>query len=531
MATRTEILGLVKPGLEDDADIRVINANMDILDKQIGEVNSVQKYKASWFDSVASMKAEPSLTEGAYVCTAGYYTPNDGGAASYLIRAKADTDIADNGSLHELANGLVAELIVENGALNVKQFGAVGNGVTDDSAIFQTIVDCAIAKNFKIYVPKGIYVLLNPIKITVHGCFMHLYGDSSVYPFLTDQTARKYGTVLVCTNGLFNGDDYLTANNTLIELSGLLHDVKIQTPNSTIEDTYVFNDIKLFHFNWYNTCTFCVNPLKGALTGVSHIHHNHFMHCKVPFCGASNGQAFAQESHIHHNYINGAASVDNYLFDVNFINWLYFHDNYVDYFGYLFNNSNVDGNIVLAQIFSSNNVYDTFLGFMKDSSKNISGFSSENDTFGMPTVLEANERYGLSLTEICAIQMSYHLRQVKFVNPTILYGVQDGNSDGTIYFMKGQIYAPNTLNNALINPVHSSRKNDLKNNYLDFCNLTFTNNIKDQRAFLYENGYECYDELPSVKNASGLQTIPNGYKCMVNGVPYIVSNGVFVSLV
>lgn len=127
MATRTENLGLVKPGLEDDADIRVINANMDILDKQIGEVNSVQKYKASWFDSVASMKAEPSLTAGTYVCTAGYYAPNDGGGASYLIRAKADTDVDDGGSLHKLSNGLVAELIIENGTVCPEQFGAKGD--------------------------------------------------------------------------------------------------------------------------------------------------------------------------------------------------------------------------------------------------------------------------------------------------------------------------------------------------------------------------------------------------------------------
>lgn len=133
MATRTEILGLVKPGLEDDADIRVINANMDILDKQIGEVNIVQKYKASWFDSVVAMKAEPSLTAGAYVNTAGYYSPNDGGGASYIIRAKVESDIDDGGSIHELSNGLVAELIIENGTVCPEQFGAVGDGINNDT--------------------------------------------------------------------------------------------------------------------------------------------------------------------------------------------------------------------------------------------------------------------------------------------------------------------------------------------------------------------------------------------------------------
>lgn len=98
---------------------------------------SVQKYKALWFDSVASMKAEPSLTAGAYVCTAGYYTPNDGGGASYLIRAKADSDTVDNGSLHDLANGLVAELLIENSTVCPEQFGAVGDGSKSDKVAFE----------------------------------------------------------------------------------------------------------------------------------------------------------------------------------------------------------------------------------------------------------------------------------------------------------------------------------------------------------------------------------------------------------
>lgn len=156
MATRTEILGLVKPGLEDDADIRVINANMDILDKQIGEVNSVQKHKASWFDSVANMKAEQSLTAGAYVCTAGYYTSNDGGGASYLIREKLETDVDDGGSLHELSNGLVAELIIENGTVNVKQFGAKGDGLSDDTNFIQSSLNSG---NKIVFFPAGTYMV------------------------------------------------------------------------------------------------------------------------------------------------------------------------------------------------------------------------------------------------------------------------------------------------------------------------------------------------------------------------------------
>lgn len=116
---------------------------------------SVKKYKSLWFDSLAAMKAEPSLTAGAYVNTAGYYAPNDGGGASYLIRARADSDTVDNGSLHELSNGLVAEMIIENGTVCPEQFGARGDGVTDDRIPITNAINYAktvvFSNNYAIY--------------------------------------------------------------------------------------------------------------------------------------------------------------------------------------------------------------------------------------------------------------------------------------------------------------------------------------------------------------------------------------------
>lgn len=42
MATTTPKLGLVKPEMSDYADIRVLNGNMDILDKEVGGLNYVK---------------------------------------------------------------------------------------------------------------------------------------------------------------------------------------------------------------------------------------------------------------------------------------------------------------------------------------------------------------------------------------------------------------------------------------------------------------------------------------------------------
>ena len=105
------------------------------------------------FNTVAEMKANTELVAGDTCQTLGYYEVNDGGAGLYKI-VNDNTLVDDGGSIHELENGLKATLII-NDSVNVKQFGAYGDGEHDDTNAIQT----ALNNSHYIYIPDGTYMI------------------------------------------------------------------------------------------------------------------------------------------------------------------------------------------------------------------------------------------------------------------------------------------------------------------------------------------------------------------------------------
>ena len=115
--------------------------------------------KPFYYNNVADMKADTSLKAGDMAITLGYYEPSDGGNCEYQIVSGDYTD--NGGSYHELANGLFAELIIKD-EINVKQFGAYGNGMADDTNSFIEILN----SNYKtILIPSGTYMISSTLTI------------------------------------------------------------------------------------------------------------------------------------------------------------------------------------------------------------------------------------------------------------------------------------------------------------------------------------------------------------------------------
>ncbi len=109
------------------------------------------------FENVAKLKLA-KLKEGQFVETGGYYAKGDAGAARYLIVAP---QAADGYGDHVLANGNVAVLQVE-GEINVKQLGAKGDGLGDETSAIQAALD----QWNDVYFPNGTYNVTTLIKST-----------------------------------------------------------------------------------------------------------------------------------------------------------------------------------------------------------------------------------------------------------------------------------------------------------------------------------------------------------------------------
>jgi len=90
------------------------------------------------------------------VYAAGYYAPGDGGGGNYAFDG-ADTASPDNGGTVIVAADGGRWKLSHAGLISVKQFGATGNGVTDDGARIQAATDALSGK--RLFFPKGEYIV------------------------------------------------------------------------------------------------------------------------------------------------------------------------------------------------------------------------------------------------------------------------------------------------------------------------------------------------------------------------------------
>ena len=123
-------------------------------------------------DTVSDM-LDLDAAAGNIVVTAGYHSINDGGAARYLI-----TDTTPASYYETLNNGNFA-MLLHGDDINVKQFGAYGDGVHDDTTAIQAALDEVAAKG-SVYFPKDhncTYLISS--QLTLDRAYVTIYSDGT----------------------------------------------------------------------------------------------------------------------------------------------------------------------------------------------------------------------------------------------------------------------------------------------------------------------------------------------------------------
>lgn len=158
--------------------------------------------------SITALRALSKLSNSNVIVT-GYYAAHDGGGGFYVYDS-TDTTTADNGGTVIVASDGGRWKLATTHVISVKQFGATGNGTTDDTAAIQAAINSGIRR---IYFPSGTYLItstLNCTNLASTGVPLFLYGDA----FHHDHGNVTAGTQILCRTGTwmvdFTGSEFVT---------------------------------------------------------------------------------------------------------------------------------------------------------------------------------------------------------------------------------------------------------------------------------------------------------------------------------
>ena len=139
------------------------------------------------FSNIEQMKNATNLIEGCFTKTLGFYEIKDGGGSYYQIRKITNQDVIDNITLFAIANDntLIAELLtVDN--MSIKQFGAKGDGIKDDTIEIQTALNNA--KNVYIPTTENYYKVTNSLELKSN---QRIYGNGNLSNLLMPNGLEK----------------------------------------------------------------------------------------------------------------------------------------------------------------------------------------------------------------------------------------------------------------------------------------------------------------------------------------------------
>lgn len=182
--------------------------------------------------SIAELRALPKTgTKNAFV--AGYYAAGDGGGGAYYYDG-ADTTAADNGGSVIVAADGGRWKLSQQGYVSVRQFGAKGDGVTDDTAAIAAAIAYISAaapwptstsratNRPALYFPAGVYPVSATLAVLFSGLSIQGEGPKNTviaWASATDAPVFDIGTFSATPADIFSGPSDTTFTGIRIQHS------------------------------------------------------------------------------------------------------------------------------------------------------------------------------------------------------------------------------------------------------------------------------------------------------------------------
>ncbi|MEF3303128.1 glycosyl hydrolase family 28-related protein [Paenibacillus sp. GYB003] len=188
------------------------------------------------------------------------YFVKDGKQAGPFVYDSADATSADNGGTVLVSSSGARFKRLYDGSINVKWFGAKGDGVNDDGPAIQSAVDAGGAR-CNIYFPQGTYRITQPIVIRQPEVTFYSDFKSEYTPRILCTTANAWMIQVkhysFCMKGLqLEGDGDLNQNPYTPSVNGILIDRSDGSGQGTLSNLDC--DIQFCGFFRLNECVKCV---------------------------------------------------------------------------------------------------------------------------------------------------------------------------------------------------------------------------------------------------------------------------------
>lgn len=260
----------------------------------INDLTLTNWYNTGSVSNMAQLRLIEPATVGGVVTVGNYGNSDDCGGGTYTLVSTITGTNALGGKILALGGTMSWQVEPVNGAINVRQFGAVGDGVTNDrdpinaAALYATSVTPLLIT----FVPAGNYGVSNSINLPSNSYLKGAGPDLSIFVRLHTNLYAPFATIRnlnFASPSETNPNFTVPANNTNIQVTGI--GIKPYDTNRygqgmsfwgvhglKLDNNIVYRSVEDFAFNcWAQDATFTrCNVYSNTVIHEDGIHVNGF---------------------------------------------------------------------------------------------------------------------------------------------------------------------------------------------------------------------------------------------------------------